>query len=102
MLKRRYVLYDFRYHRNNRIPCPIEYCFVNFTHDLPQPSAKAKNKEDAKALGVHRVPENQKREVYERVRRAVDAKGGICTSHKVGREEGVFCVLVGRACGAAQ
>ena len=51
---------------------------------VSQPSAKAKDKEDAKALGVHRVPENQKREVYERVRRAVDAKAGICTSHKVG------------------
>lgn len=60
-----------------------------------QPSAKAKDKEDAKALGVNRVPENQKREVYERVRRAVDAKPGICTNHKVGVACAVcfwFCV----------
>lgn len=35
------------------------------------------------ALGPDRVPENQKREVYERVRRAVEAKAGACTSHKV-------------------
>lgn len=34
---------------------------------------------------MHRVPENQKREVYERVRRAMEAKTGVCTSHKVGR-----------------
>lgn len=32
------------------------------------------------------MPENQKREVYERVRRAMEAKTGVCTSHKVGRE----------------
>ncbi|CAM9131196.1 unnamed protein product [Ectocarpus sp. 12 AP-2014] len=49
-----------------------------------RPSAKEKEKEDARALGVHRVPENQKREVYERVRRAMEAKTGVCTSHKVG------------------
>ncbi|CAM9284368.1 unnamed protein product [Scytosiphon promiscuus] len=46
-------------------------------------SAKDKDKQDIKALGAHRVPENQKREVYERVRRAVEAKGGICTNHNV-------------------
>ena len=48
-----------------------------------QPSAKEKEKEEAMALGPDRVPENQKREVYERVRRAVEAKAGACTSHKV-------------------
>lgn len=44
---------------------------------------KPSTKEAAKALGPDRVPENQKREVYERVRRAVEAKGGVCTQHKV-------------------
>lgn len=58
---------------------------------FPQPSAKAKDKEDAKLLGADRVPENQKREVYERVRRAVDAKAGICTNHKVGGWSCVQC-----------
>lgn len=43
-----------------------------------QPSTGA-----SKTLGPDRVPENQKREVYERVRRALEAKGGVCTQHKV-------------------
>lgn len=59
---------------------------VRFNHALfylLQPSLKDKEKEDAKALGPDRVPENQKREVYERVRRAVEAKAGACIGHKV-------------------
>lgn len=60
---------------------------------LPQTSAKDKDKQDIKALGAHRVPENQKREVYERVRRAVEAKGSICTNHKVGdKKKKEYCI----------
>ncbi|CAM9497695.1 unnamed protein product [Ascophyllum nodosum] len=49
-----------------------------------RPSNKAREEEIARALGPERVPENQKREIYERVRRAVEAKNGGCSSHTVG------------------
>lgn len=57
--------------------------FGNFWFSVKKRRNKPGGKEVPKALGTDGVPGNRKREVCDRVRRAMDAKGGVCTQYKV-------------------